>query len=346
MNENTSKILPVLFDQLIEVHPYLLRMLVWQKGTVLLDASHPDARLDRETNLLRIFAQTFLRFMPFMRIPLSDFRGELKNVRSVTKTITSLLAGMVFGTEISTRLEDPLRAYFPEIAADDPKAAIRIKHLLSNTAGLPSIEDFNSMRRLFRTKNWATSILNYQLQAAPGQSYIYSSANFHLVNCLLERALGSSLYEFAARKLFSPIGIQDIFWECDPQGIPFGGSDLYLKSEDMLNIGKLCYQHGNWEGQQVVPQHWLQIATQPIIQVNELDQYGYGWWVDHNLKEGCLYSFSACGVGGQRIIIIPEKDTIVVTISLTRLHAHSSGIDDAVCAYFSEPERKNNASHH
>ena len=297
------KTLTALFEILKVQHPYLLRMLIWQDGLLLLDASHPDAKLDRETNLLKIFANAFVKLMPFIRAPLSDFHGELKNVRSVTKTITSLLAGMVFGEDISAKLENPIRIYFPEIPADDPKAAICLKYLLSNTSGLPTIEDFNSMRQLFSTGNWAQTILQYPLQTQPGQSYTYSSTNFHLAVCLLERVLGGSLLQFAVEHLFQPLGIPEVFWECDPQGVPFGGSDLYPRPEDMLTIGRLCLQDGRWNDQCIVPETRLKLATQPVMRVDEKDQYGYGWWINHNREKNSLHSFSACGVGGQRIIV-------------------------------------------
>ncbi|NMC47016.1 MAG: serine hydrolase [Chloroflexi bacterium] len=336
MDQGKSVDISGLYEQLVNAHPTLLRLLVWQQGKLLLDSSNPHARLDAETNLLKKFANAIIHLMPFMRSPLSDFHGELKNVRSVTKTITSLLAGAVFGQDILAHLEDPIRLYFPEIPADDPKAAIRLKHLLSNTSGLPTVDDLKSMRSLLSTANWLQTILRYPLQDQPGRNYYYSSANFHLTNCLLERVLGSRLLQYAEAQLFQPLGIQDMFWACDPQGVPFGGSDLYLHPEDMLKIGILCQQHGKWQGQQIIPQQWLDVATRPVVKVDEADRYGYGWWVDHNVEQGCLPSYSACGVGGQRIIIIPDKECIVVSTALTSLHAHSNSVDDLVCAYFSK----------
>jgi len=325
-----------LFQTLKARHPYLLRMLLWQNGQALLDASNPDASLDRETNLLKLFVRGIIRVMPFMRSPLSDFHGELKNVRSVTKTIISLLSGMVFGDEIVHHLDDPLRSYFPEISAEDPKAGIRLSHLLSNTSGLPTIDDLKAMRKLLGTPNWLETILQYPLENEPGAHYHYSSANFHLTACLLERVLGSSLLQFANDNLFGALGIREVFWTCDPQGVPFGGSDLYMKAEDMLTIGKLCLQGGIWNGRRIIPEAWLPLATQGKVPVEGKDLYGYGWWVDHDIEQNHLHSASACGVGGQRIIVIPEKKAVAVTTSLTSLNAHSDVIDDAILSYFSK----------
>lgn len=325
-----------LFEALKTQHPALLRVILWQNDQLILDARNPDARVDRETNFLKKFFKALIRVMPFMRSPLSDFRGSYKNVRSVTKTIVSLLAGMVFQEDILARLDDPIRIYFPEIPADDPKAAIRLKHILSNTSGMPTIDDLHDMHNLFATKNWLQTILHFPLLDEPGNSYIYSSANFHLVTCLLERVLGSSLLKFAADQLFSPLGISAFYWSCDPQGVPFGGSDLYLKPENMLTVGKLCLQNGIWEKKQIVPSIWLETATKPIWKVSERDQYGYGWWIDHGPMSNNLHSFSACGVGGQRIIVIPEKKAVTVTTSLTGLHANSDAVDDLTISYFTK----------
>lgn len=323
-----------LYASLIEKHPSLLQMLVWKDGVTLLNENNPVARLDARTNFLTTLVRPFLPLLTHTRVTLSDFQDGLKNVRSVTKTITSILAGMVFGNRIEEQLDEPIAAYLPSIPKDDPKAAIRLRHLLSNTSGLPTIEDIRSMRRLLSTPNWVDTILRYPLHAAPGETYIYSSANFHLTNAILARVLGANLLEYAKKELFGSLGIQSLFWNCDPQGVPFGGSDLYLRAEDMLKIGQLCLNKGKWKNTHIIPSTWLELATQPRIKVNEADNYGYGWWVDHKREAGCCHTISACGVGGQRIVLVPHEKTVIVTTSLTSLHVDSSVIDDAICDFF------------
>jgi len=53
-----------------------------------------------------------------------------------------------------------------------------------------------------------------------------------------------SALEYAKAKLFGPLGISDVFWSFDPQGISNGGWGLYLKPRDMAKIGYLTCTMG------------------------------------------------------------------------------------------------------
>jgi len=56
-----------------------------------------------------------------------------------------------------------------------------------------------------------------------------------------------------------------------------------------------------------VPQAWVETATSAHVDARTLsDSYGYQWWVD-----GRDYVM-ALGLGGQHIVIIPDRDLVVV----------------------------------
>jgi hypothetical protein len=80
------------------------------------------------------------------------------------------------------------------------------------------------------------------------------------------------------------------------------------------------YLHeGEYAGRQIVPREWVRESTTPQITGsfhNTPIEYGYLWWIGignplftYLEQEG---AFLAMGVHGQRIVILPELDTVVV----------------------------------
>jgi CubicO group peptidase (beta-lactamase class C family) len=88
---------------------------------------------------------------------------------------------------------------------------------------------------------------------------------------------------------------------------------------DMARLGWLWCKKGRWNGQQLVPEAWLQeaIQTAPNIRTNcppEQWCYGYGFWTN---DYGRLWpglprdSFAASGAGGQHIWVCPSLELVV-----------------------------------
>jgi CubicO group peptidase (beta-lactamase class C family) len=64
--------------------------------------------------------------------------------------------------------------------------------------------------------------------------------------------------EYAKAKLFAPLGITDVFWPHDPQGISIGCFGSYLQTRDLAKIGYLYLRNGAWEGKQLLPAAWIE----------------------------------------------------------------------------------------
>jgi CubicO group peptidase (beta-lactamase class C family) len=128
-----------------------------------------------------------------------------------------------------------------------------------------------------------------------------------------------STRDFAEKYLFGPLDIQNVQWDTDREGYHIGGSELYLTPRDMMKIGVMYLNDGRYEGQQIVPADWVRESTNTQIAGSfhgAQIAYGYLWWlgVDNPLftyleNEN---AFLAMGVRGQRILVLPELDTVVV----------------------------------
>jgi CubicO group peptidase (beta-lactamase class C family) len=118
-----------------------------------------------------------------------------------------------------------------------------------------------------------------------------------------------SALEYAKAKLFGPLGISDVFWSFDPQGISIGGWGLYLKPRDMAKIGYLYLRNGVWEGKQLLPPEWVSKVSHPTVETH-LNGFWYSnfFWV---LPDKHVYM--ALGRYGPAIMIFPDLDVVAVT---------------------------------
>ena len=237
------------------------------------------------------------------------------NVKSVAKSIVSLLVGVAIEQGRLQGVEQPIGDFFEDYFKRNPnpeKQAITIQDLLTMRAGLESTSRRN-YGRWVTSDNWAEYVLEQTLVGEPGEEMIYSTGSSHLLSVILTRATGMSTREYANRYLFGPLGIADGGWDRDPQGYYFGGNNLALSPSALLRIGTMVMNMGVYDGRQIVPREWIaesmQVYTRSIY--NPYD-YGYSWW--QRELNGYTVQF-AWGSGGQYLMMFPALDTVVAIAS-------------------------------
>ncbi len=237
------------------------------------------------------------------------------NVKSVAKSLISLLVGIAIEQQHLRGVEQPIGEFFPDYfkARPDPeKAAITIQDLLTMRAGLESTSR-RYYGRWVTSDNWVEYALDRPLVDTPGGDMIYSTGSSHLLSVILTRATGMSTRAFAERYLFEPLGIRLGGWDRDPQGYYFGGNNMALSPSALLEIGTMVMNGGVYDGRQIVPRDWIaesmQVYTRSLF--NPYD-YGYGWW--QRELNGYTVQF-AWGNGGQYILMIPALKTVVAIAS-------------------------------
>ena len=110
---------------------------------------------------------------------------------------------------------------------------------------MASLESFFAMER---SADWQQFVLDQPMAAAPGTIFYYDSGNSHLLSAILTKVTGKSALDYARETLFGPLGIDDVMWRADPQGVSGGGAGLYMHPRDMAKIGYLYLRGGMWDG--------------------------------------------------------------------------------------------------
>jgi CubicO group peptidase (beta-lactamase class C family) len=233
-------------------------------------------------------------------------RGYAFDVYSVTKSVTSALAGMVLANRLDARLPELLPDAVPAAAR-----AITLRELLTMTAGFPG--DADPRNGVGDPPNLVRALLQRPIVRTPGSRFAYDTPSAHLVSAVISHAAGLPEGRLAERRLFAPLGIHlSEYWPKDDQGVTYGGTGLSLTAREAAKLGQLYLDGGRWHGRQLVPRTWVAASTRAHVALGHGQGYGYFWWTDD--RRG-LHSFEALGFGGQMVAVVPKLDLVVVVMS-------------------------------
>ncbi len=236
---------------------------------------------------------------------------ELLHLRSITKSVISLLVGIAIDRGDLQSVDQTLgEALGEKVGRFGPrKAALTLEHLLTMSAGLrwneQTVEEFN---RLVVARDPLAHYLERPFVATPGERWGYSSGASHVLSVVLSEVTGMKTSEYARRHLFSAIGIDRFRWPELADGFTNGAADLQLRPLDTVKLGELLLRDGTWSGQRVVSQPWIEASTRVRFDVGEEAHYGYHWWL---LPPEPIPGLLALGHAGQTLVVFPEKNVII-----------------------------------
>lgn len=247
----------------------------------------------------------------------NPYRADLKHTMySVSKSFTATAVGFAVAEKLLT-VDDKVISFFPDklpVEISPNLGALRVKDLLSMSVGMekePMVMVVND--------DWAKVFLNWKIENEPGTKFLYNSAATYMLSAIVQKVTGQRVIDYLKPRLFEPLGIEGIDWETDPQGINTGGWGLRLKTEDMAKFGQLFLQKGKWNGKQIIAESWVEEASSKKILQNPsasqakrdssdwMQGYCYQMWRSRN------NSYRGDGAMGQFIIVLPEKDAVIIT---------------------------------
>ena len=233
------------------------------------------------------------------------------DIADVTNSITSALVGIAIGQGAIEGADQRVSHFFPSVADPDPKKeALTIEHLLTMSSGLSwqggVNPELNTTHQMVRSGNWVQFVLDRPMSKEPGRVMDYHPGASHLLSAITQKATGMTALSFAEKHLFGPLGIVDVSWASDPQGVNSGGSGVFMTQLDMAKFGYLYLNSGTWDGRELVPSQWVEASTERHSALPYWIPYGYQWWVYP------VGPFAAMGQGGQVVFVVPSIDAVVV----------------------------------
>jgi CubicO group peptidase (beta-lactamase class C family) len=240
---------------------------------------------------------------------------------SMTKSVANLLAGRLVQ---AGQIETSQAGLRPEWT--DQRAGITIEDLMRMSSGLAWDETYDLgtpiTNMLYNTADMAAFVAGQPAAHDPGTYQKYSSGDTNvLCQALGERsALGADL---PRSLLFAPLGLSSAVLEPDAAGTPVCSSYMWATPRDWAAVGQFALQEGRWEGGRLLPEGWMSQSTTAVDVTTEEEGYGAGWWVnerpDGSLVEPSLPAdaYFAEGHDGQRIVVVPSADLVVVRLGFS-----------------------------
>lgn len=227
---------------------------------------------------------------------------------SCSKTFVAAAVGLAVADN-RLRLTDRVAAFFPESLPDSVSphlADMTVHHLLTMTSGITPDWEMRGKRT-----DWTRAFLSKTVKK-PGEKFEYDSMSTYLLSAIVQKVTGMTLLDYLTKKLFRPMNITEAAWEMSPEGIHTGGWGLHIQSESMAKFGLLLLRRGVWEGRRLLPDDWVERMTSRQI-ATEGGGYGYQTWMDE--YSGAV---RADGALGQYILMIPDKEMVIVVTQCTR----------------------------
>ncbi len=268
----------------------------------------------------------------------------LNDVRSASKSVTSLLVGAAIGDGHLPGVQARVYDYFPDFTAGhavDPRLRGTTVEDLLTMSSLWECDDQNQFsagneERMYVTERWLDFALALPVKGfAPwmsrpedsphGRAHAYCTADSFVLGAVLERATKLPLAEYAAQALERPLGITRSHWNRSPEGIGMGGGGTRYRTRDLARLGELVLAGGRWQGKQLVPADYIAAMIRPQAQTDDGSDYGYQWWglkLPVDGKEITVWAMS--GNGGNYVFVMPEKKLVAVVTSkaYNRSYAH------------------------
>ena len=246
--------------------------------------------------------------------------SSLSGSFSVAKSITSILIGAAIKEGKIKSVEQPVGDFIPAFAIGD-KAAVKIKDLLTMSSGTDWNESYWNPLAVTAEAYYGADLMKTATEVnmldQPGSLHKYKSGDTQLLGLILEKVTGKKLSEYAAEKLWQPLGAsQDALWSTDGlNGNTKAFCCFNTNARDFARIGKFMLDSGKIDGVPVIDStYWKQsIKACNIKDVKGLacNYYGYQWWLDPQHSE----IFYARGILGQYIISIPSKKIVIVRLA-------------------------------
>lgn len=258
--------------------------------------------------------------------------GDLDRVDmtfSVTKSYLSTVAGLAVDRGLIRSVDDGMTAYVWDRTFDgEHNSKITWEHLLNQSS--------DWYGRLFGIEDWGDrppgegDIDDWRMRDLhePGTHFKYNDVRVNLLAYSLLQVFREPLPSVLRKEIMDPIGAsgtwrwygyEDSWTEIDGlkvQSVSGGGHNgggLFINTLDQARFGLLFARSGNWAGEQLVSEKWIEMAKNPS---EPNPDYGYMWWLlkgDTNWGDVPDHVYYAAGFGGNYIIVDDQNDLVIIT---------------------------------
>lgn len=239
--------------------------------------------------------------------------GIRHGLQSHTKTYAATAVGIAY-TEGLLKLTDRIVDIFPDEIPENPSENLKkltVRDVLCMGCGMDTMP--------WPSKDWIREFLATPVNHVPGTTFMYNSTGSTFLGAIVRKLTGLGLHDYLKPRLFDKIGIdaENLRWITMPDGMEIGGGGLFATTEDNLRLMKLYADGGVWEGERILAEDYVKLATskqndsateRAVNPPAEDNFVGYGFQIWMCRPKGV---YRADGAMGQFTIVFPERDMLL-----------------------------------
>ena len=238
------------------------------------------------------------------------------NSFSMAKSITTMLTQCAIQDGYIESWDQKAKDFLPDLQGEFADE-LTLRHLSTMTAGLEFNEHytnpFDITARLYYSDNVEELLIDRVPVADKPGEFEYQSGATEFLGLAVRKATGKSLAEYASEKLWKPLGAaHSAWWHLDSDdGRELAFCCFNSNARDFARFGQMLLHEGNFNGTQILDSGFVADATKPFA----VPFYGHGFWLDQSHGVDVFYQR---GILGQYIIVIPERDMVIVRLGHQR----------------------------
>ena len=238
-------------------------------------------------------------------------------LHSLNLPLLQVLIGIAIDQQSIQGPEQPLSAFFQKHLTQirsDGAASLTLSHLLRAQAPLLWGAGNPDYWDLFYAADRIEASLRVISRQQTGIQPAINIAAAYLLSQVIEQVSGQSVFNFADRYLFQPLGITT--YAADDDDLPRDPMvGFQLKALDLAKIGYLLAREGAWDDRRIVSREWVRWLFFKVPYA-DFDGIPGGSWFKTTIRGH--ESIVARGEGGQYLVLVPALHVVVVTTSTSR----------------------------
>lgn len=258
-------------------------------------------------------------------------------IASVSKQITAALV-LQLQEKGLLRIESSIESYFP----DYPDARrITIRHLLSNTSGIPNFDLNGDFYPAFHKSDYFQGLVDMfkdlPIRFQPGEAYEYSNSGYLLLSRIVELVLNMPFEQALRTLLFDPLGMTHTGFDHLNQIVPGKAFPYDLRNESMVHaeaidlriaagggalystLADLSLWNDALHSHRVLSKELTDCMWTPQVQINDTTAYGFGMFLETREQHGRTvhrHYHTGGGPGVRSInVFVPEQRLELIVLS-------------------------------
>ena len=240
------------------------------------------------------------------------------NSFSMAKAITVMLVGKAIEQKKIKSIDEKFADFFQNYNNVEFGKYLTLANLAEMEAGLKWDEDYNNPflpnAKAYYGKSLEEAVFLRGFKEKPGTKFEYQSGSTQLLGFALRKTINKTIAEYASENLWQPLGMeQNAEWNTDDFGMEKTFCCINSNARDFAKLGQLFLNNGEFDGKQILSSNFIEEMRTPTKLSKEA--YGMGLWINNDAPTKHYYFR---GLYGQYIIVIPEKQMVIVRTGMDK----------------------------